>query len=360
MQKYFWLLLALFTVFTSSAVEVNDLYQAKVVVKSQSTSDREIALKKAMEIVLLKVGARQEILSQPEIRQAVNSFQQYLSQYGYQRIDNNNVLEVNFNEQKINQLFQDNNLPIWGNLRPKILLWLVEEDGLRRRIIGESADNPFPQIIEDFSSVSGLPISMPLMDLTDIGQIVLADIWGRFAEPIRQASSRYLAEASVVIRFSNASLLPSDEVASNCAPLCRQQYMLDWSLVAEQQHFGQQYQGQDPYQLLQTALEDIRQLIYQDYAHKTDNSRQLLIDVANIDNLPNYVAVADFLQSLSSVDSVQLIKAKGQNRRFSLTLLGSKSAFLSALKLNKQLKQYVDPLADPNEQTIPVFYWGAL
>ena len=34
-------------------------------------------------------------------------------------------LLANFNEDKINQLFYDANLPLWGSLRPQVLLWLI-------------------------------------------------------------------------------------------------------------------------------------------------------------------------------------------------------------------------------------------
>ena len=48
---------------------------------------------------------------------------------------------------------------------------------------------------------------MPLMDLTDANQLTTSDVWGRFQQPIKEASSRYLAEAIVVMRISNSSLL---------------------------------------------------------------------------------------------------------------------------------------------------------
>ena len=98
---------------------------------------------------------------------------------------------------------------MWGSLRPNVLLWLIDEKGLNRNIISNSSSSSLPQAINAFSNERGLPIMMPLMDFTDANQIKTSDIWGRFQQPIEEASSRYLAEAIVVIRISDSSLVES-------------------------------------------------------------------------------------------------------------------------------------------------------
>ena len=110
------------------------------------------------------------------------------------------------------------------------------------------------------------------------------------------------------------------------------------------------------------GLDDITEQIYQYYALSTTSQHDFVIEVANVDSLATYAKVFDFLSNLSAVKSVALLSAKGQSRRFQLQLLGSVEALLASLKLNKQLKQYIDPLADINNETgkalTPVFYWG--
>jgi len=89
--------------------------------------------------------------------------------------------------------------------------------------------------------------------------------------------------------------------------------------------------------------------------------------VVNIDSLATYVDVFEFLTNLSAVKTITLLSAEGASRRFNLQLLGSAEALLASLKLNKQLKQFIDPLARFNTTTldnetgdiaVPVFYWG--
>lgn len=379
----------------AQAVEVTDLYQASVAINSQTSGDRPSALKKALAAVMVKVGGKKSVLDNAVIKSALKNHQQYLSQYRYQnkpvRIDSSAqstrqqqqlFLIASFNEKKINSLFQQANLPLWGSLRPQVLLWLVEEQGFTRTIMANSTNSDLPFMVHDFSARRGLPMMMPLMDLTDASQLTISDIWGRFEQPVRAASARYFAEAIVVMRISNASLISQEannslktdapeQTTKNCGLLCiqpqqtpqsQQDYVLDWSLITNQQTFSQQYQGKERQELLQQGLDDITEQIYQYYALSTTSQHDFVIEVANVDSLATYAKVFDFLSNLSAVKSVALLSAKGQSRRFQLQLLGSVEALLASLKLNKQLKQYIDPLADINNETgkalTPVFYWG--
>ncbi len=376
MLRFLKLLGILLVVLPAHAVEVTDLYQAKVTVVSQSANDRNNALKRAMQAVLLKVGGQRSVLNNQAIKQGVSKYQQYIVQFSYKKENEQRLLIASFNEKKINQLFHQAQLPLWGNLRPQILLWLVQEQGLARNIIAESSLSIFPKQIQTFSIQRGLPISLPLMDLTDLNDISTADVWGRFSAPIKAASTRYQAEAVAVIRISNSSLLPQNNSSQECDLLCRQdQYALDWRLFTDAQTTSanmslredqnsipsdfsiNQLKGNDVSQLLTQALADITQQIYQYYALNITDNRQIEINVANINSMQRYVDVNHFLNNLSSVNSVQLISAQGENRRFLLHLLGSKSALLASLKLNKQLQQYVDPLAVIDVDAIPIFYW---
>ena len=393
------LVITSFLPFTAiEAVEVNDLYQATVTINSRNNTDRAIALKEALAAVMVKVGGNKSVLDNLIIKNSLNDYRIYLNQYRYQLdttsttkpiIDNQIqdkklLLLASFNEDKINQLFQQANLAIWGSLRPQILLWLVNEDGLIRTIMSNSTDSPLPLMVNDFSAQRGLPIIMPLMHLTDASQITLSDIWGRFEQPVRKASSRYLAETIVVMRISNSSLLAyepdikSGIEPNNCGLACtknlarEQGYTLDWSLFGlslkgDQRRFSQQYQGSERKKLLQQGLADITELIYQYYALSTTSNNDIIIEVANVDSLAIYVDVVDFLTNLSAVKSVTLLNAEGTSRRFNLQLLGSSNAFIASLTLNKQL--IIDPLARFNDITVnngtdeiavPTFYWGNL
>lgn len=344
------------------AIEVENLYSAEVAVASQSTSDREQALKNALRAIFVKVGGK--TIEHPLVDQAIKNYNFYVTQYQYVRSNKVTKLNVTFDEAKVNRLFKDSDLAIWGRLRPQVLVWLIQEEGFERNIISSTSESSLPQVIDDFSQLRGLPLVMPIMDLTDLTAITATDVWGRFSQPVAQASARYMAEAVVVIRVSNSSLINDDDPILDCA-LCQDKNIaVDWSLMTDAQRdqvqvFSEQYLGDNVNTLLVEALSDITDIIYQQYALSTSNNNEFEIDVANIASLADLIAVSDFLQELSAVQSVQLVSAQGTNRRFKLSLIGSQQALLASLKLSEQLNRFVDPLAAPETLTqVPVFYWG--
>ncbi|MBA6392312.1 DUF2066 domain-containing protein [Colwellia sp. BRX10-3] len=345
-----------------SAIEVGNLYSAKVAVASQSNDDRNQALQNALRAVLVKIGGKE--IEHPLITQAIKNYNNYVTQYQYIRSKDKALLNVAFDEDKINQLFKESDLAIWGRLRPQVMVWLIEENGFKREIISSTSNSLLPNVINDFSQLRGLPLVMPIMDLTDLTALTLSDVWGRFSQPVAQASARYMAEAVVVIRVSNSSLVAAEDDTVDC-PLCQENSLaVDWSLMtdAQSEHaqiFSEQYLGDNIDALLITALSDITDIIYQQYALSTTNSNEFQVDVANIASLAELIAVSEFLKELSAVQSVQLISVQGTNRRFKLSLIGSQQALFASLKLSEQLNRYIDPLAAPEGiEQVPVFYWS--
>jgi len=365
MFRYWLVLTIVFQMTSVVAIEVKDLYVSKVKVDSQTSAERRKALKAAMKGVIIKIGGKSSFLQQPAIKAALKNYNNYVRQYRYQRESMSNHLVVTFDEAKINKLIVQANLPIWGRLRPQILLWVLNEEGLNRSVVSDSTLSKLPIMVEEFSQARGLPIIMPLMDFTDSTQVSVSDLWGRFSQPIKKASSRYAPEAIVIIRISNSSLVPEAEI--DCELLCQQKsYAIDWSFISDtnqitaQEHnqkFGKQYLGGDKLVLLKQALDDITESVYQRYALSTTTSNEFTINVANINSFESYIDLVSFLKELSSVQKVKLIGADGSQRRFQLTLLGSQQSLLASLQLNTQLQQYIDPLAMVDLSIAPLFYW---
>lgn len=368
MSKYCLVFIAfvmsLITSTPSFSVEVKDLYVAKVSVASQSRKDRNNALKQAMRLVLVKVGGHKNVLDNQAIKQNLRAYNQFVTNYRYERINNEQFLQASFDSSKINNLFVNENLPMWGSLRPKVVLWLVNENGLLREAVTSENNPKLTHAVDDFSSRRGLPIEMPQLSQTADDSLTLSDIWGRFKEPIYHSSAPYLPEAIVIVRLSDNTLLSQEQVTlmKGCELLCQQAIALDWSFIStanndETQRFSERYYGVDSIELLTQALGDITDDIYQRYALTTNEKHQFFMDVANVDSLARYVKVSQFLQNLSAVQSVQLVSAIGSKRRFSLTLLGTEQSLLASLKLNNILTQYIDPLDPQSQGEIPIFYW---
>jgi hypothetical protein len=345
----------------TEAVEVTDLYRAVMVVDSQAETQRKAATKQALNEVLLKVGGKQSVLSNNLIRQAINNAERYQTQYHYQRKDNQLSLVVNFNDKKVNQLFKQANLPLWGSLRPQVLLWLVEQTENHKTVISDDDSSPINNIVNKFSAVRGLPIMMPSPVSVSNNSYQINDFWEYFPENIHQASQRYTADTHVVMRVSDSSLLTgqalkSKEINKNtydCGILCitpeiTKTTSLDWRIYSQGTLYVRQYQGEDKESLIRQGLSDITEFIYQSYALLTSTENDLVIEIRNINSLLTDTAVFNFISSLSSVNNITLLKATSDIRRYKLDLVGSEESFFAALKLNKNLKEYVAAEATGN------------
>ena len=115
------------------------------------------------------------------------------------------VLWMRFDEGAISKLLHDNQMPVWGRTRPATLLWLVVDDRRKRTLISNDKQAKARLIIEQQAKLRGLPLRLPLYDLTDRANLSVSDIWGNFEEAILRASSRYQTEAVLVGRVYRTS-----------------------------------------------------------------------------------------------------------------------------------------------------------
>jgi hypothetical protein len=340
----------------SEAIEVTNLYQASVDVDSQAPAQRQIATQKALQEVLLKVGGRQSILSNTLLQQAITSAERYQTQFHYQRKNNQLSVVINFNDKKVNQLFKQAKLPLWGSLRPQVLLWLIDEIDSQKTLISDDVSLPINSVINKFSVVRGLPVIMPSSVLVNENTYQISDFWEYFLENIQQASQRYLPDTHVVMRISDSRLvseqapkpLNTGEQSFDCGILCMTPEVtktieLDWRIYSQDTLYMRQYQGKDKESLIQQGLSDITEFIYQSYALLTTTENDLVIEIRNINSLLTDTTVFNFISSLSSVNNIILLNAKGNVRRYKLDLVGSEESFFAALKLNKKLKKHIEP-----------------
>lgn len=360
-----------FVSFKSVALEVNDLYQVLVKVEDQTSVKRKEAITTALRGVFLKVGGKSSVLEHKLLSNAIKKPNQYINQYRYQRNNDELSILVKFNEDKINQLFTQADLPLWGSLRPQVLIWLLDEQGASRHIVAYDEISDFPEVVNEFSKQRGLPILLPLMDLTDSEQIFLSDFWAYFPERVQEASQRYFADTVIVMRVSDSSLVNEADKKSAeehnhqaCDIPCvakeiKTAKALDWRLYTQGTLYIQRYKGNDKTQLITQGLSDISELIYQTYALSTTADNDFVIEVNNVTSLKSDMQLFDFLKDLSGVNTVTLISAQADVRRFQLDLTSSRTSFLASLRLNDKLTQQLEPNADNYNTELEGNYIGS-
>jgi len=191
---------------TVPAAEVAGLYQAEVTVSGQQREERRVALRVALEQVLVKVTGRRDVMVDAALTEAAKNPARYIQQYRYRTARDgvphgrSEMLWVQFDRGAINRLLREAELPIWGRARPSVVVWLAVERRGRRSLVGSDDAGVLRSTVEARAADRGLPLIVPLLDLEDQSRLRVSDVWGGFDDPVLAASRRYHGDAVLVAR----------------------------------------------------------------------------------------------------------------------------------------------------------------
>ena len=72
-------------------------------------------------------------------------------------------------------LVREANLPLWWNIRPKILTWVALDDG-ETRILAADEQHLLVGALQNRAKVRGISNTLPLMDINDLQLISYKEI----------------------------------------------------------------------------------------------------------------------------------------------------------------------------------------
>ena len=315
------------------ADEVANLYEASVPVANQDKDNRADAIRTAFTQVLIRVSGRSDITDAqqfPAIAQAVQTATRFAQQYRYIKTeptpDNQEpglVLWVRFDETALGNLLRNNQLPVWGTTRPATLLWLAVDNRGRRELLGADSRNAAYSILEDRAKLRGVPLRLPLLDLTDRTNLHVSDVWGNFESSILRASQRYQTEAVLVGRVFQSY---GDNWTGR------------WSLYVESGREDWTVNGSSLADVLTPGIDKTAQSLALRYAqvYQVDTGK-VLVEVKAIKGLADYNRVVKYLQSISHVTAVQPVELAAESAVFQLTIPGGRLAVARAVSLSRVL-----------------------
>lgn len=178
----------------SLAATVSDLYQVREPVASQQPEERDAALGRALDTLVLRLTGRSEAAQSPALAELRKDPQQIVSQYGYK----GDSLVVDFDPTSTDRSLRQAGLSLWGTNRPAILAWWLNETGEGASLIGDGQSSAMP--LSEAAQHRGLPLRLPLADLDE--QLVATPENLAASEPkgLRAASERYAADALLVVQ----------------------------------------------------------------------------------------------------------------------------------------------------------------
>ncbi|MGD8939235.1 MAG: DUF2066 domain-containing protein [Gammaproteobacteria bacterium] len=339
---------------TASAAEaaiVDGLYEAEVLVQSQSRSERDQAMSKALAQVFQKVSGRSSAQTIPGIADAISHADRFLQQYLYRGLHetqypvplaepNSQLAWFRFDEHAVNRVLRDNNLPVWGRTRPATLVWLGIEQNGSRYMLGSDSAEELRDVLEYEAQRQGMALVLPLLDLQDQRTLSFADLWGDFQDSILNASSRYQAEAVLVGRIS----LTSSDV-----------WQGRWTLYESGRSVSWQSQGNYSDEVVSTGVAGTVEALANRYAQAPSDDKPgvVLLAVTGVTSLKDYARVSSYLSSLELVKDIQPTVIGDNSARFRLDIRGNGEGLAQTIKLGNVLQEEQITIETPMPNTSP-------
>ncbi|MDH5300644.1 MAG: DUF2066 domain-containing protein [Gammaproteobacteria bacterium] len=346
MMKRVFLLLTFLSLGFSGALQATtlpNLYEVITTVPDQTNETRQLAISQAFDELLVRVTGDAGVVLRPELAKLRASAAQWVRQFSYERVtppapppsaDGSKVappkpylqLRAKFDEEPVNEALWKNKLPVWGKVRPSVLVWLaVQSDDRRFMMDPNDPSNELVQSLRSNSERRGVPLVMPMMDLEDQLNMNYATAWEGTDDQIMKASKRYAPEAVLVGRISN------DGFGG---------WKVRWSLY--QQGVPYHWSVADITNLTQVAaigIDGVADNLAQRYAHVGEGeSGAYWLEITDVKSLQDYARVGRYLKSLAAVDGLELQSVIEDQLSFRVNVRGGIASLEQAISLGSTLK----------------------
>ena len=311
------ILLCFFTCFSLAiyAQEAPNLYRAVVAVPDKTSESREAGINAAFAKVIIKLTGNSTVMQSPQLQPFLTDPRTLMDAVGFRDLPNQDDatsiaigLDVSFDQQIVDRLIRQAQLPILPSNRPKILVWIIADDiSFGRRFINE----PIAQqtIANDYSTQllaavdnamqgRAVPYLLPIYDLEDQLSLPLNQAWSLNADLIAAATQRYKADGWFAIRLYTAS---NGEIRGA------------WVYQSSGKRQLNDFRSTDMDSAIESAVDDILDGLMEAYTYVPQlDTNQLLVQIDGVSSLTSYRTLLDFFTDLQIVDSVQLYSVKAQ------------------------------------------------
>lgn len=195
----------------SWSATVAGLYAVRVPVADQSPAEMQRAAREGLSEVVVRLTGRHAALEAPALKPELDRADQWLSKFSFEQVPPakpgdvaQTRLLMSFDPQQVAALVTRAGLPMWGENRPAVLVWLVVDAGGRQFGTAQSQPDAFAALV-DAANRRGLPILQSMGDLEDETALPPDGAWNFDAAAIGAASARYRADAQLIARVKPES-----------------------------------------------------------------------------------------------------------------------------------------------------------
>ncbi len=312
-------------------VVVDDLYVAEVLVEDESPRQLRNGARAGLLQVLVRVSGTLKVEESSLVRSSLRNPAAYYYQYSYETTDqtlllgesevNAKTLRLHFEPSAIARLLRDANLPIWGNNRPSVLLWVAVSEGQSRRILGEADSSEVVAVLVDQARLRGLPVTFPILDIEDASQVSAAEVWGAFLERIDGASDRYNPDSVLTARIHSE---PGERWSGR------------WSYRTADAWESLESAGYSSDELIRGMVNQLADELAGRFALGSSRAR-IRLKVENVEDVAQYAAVTRYLEELTPVVSSSIVALDGDIAEFELETEGQYLQLIEIIKLDERL-----------------------
>jgi uncharacterized protein len=275
----------------ANAIELHDLYEVKVPVKSRESEQRMQAFKQALITVMTRITGNRNINSKADVAGLLESPSRYIQQYRYLDAEGDAsqlILWVRFDGGALERRLAAAGLPVWGTERPVVLIWLAIQGMGQRYLVGEDKAPIMRDVMQTTAKERGITLIFPLLDLEDQNRVNIADVIGEFDNRVRQASARYPADVIVVGRAT---------------ALNDGYWRAHWSAYFGDQKSEWTSGGNLVEQMLSEGIHKLTDILSGQLAIHGSGGEDTVValEVDKVDTLEDYVHLRTYLTSLSQV-----------------------------------------------------------
>lgn len=283
----------------------------------------------AFDQVIRRIAADPDVLSHPVVQQERQRANTYVKQFEAIRTEQGPAVRVLMDQLKIQQLFREQQLLIWGSRRPQSLVWLVQQDAQGRQFISQR-QHELVVAMQQRAQQRMIPLIWPLYDMEDLLSVTETDVWAGFWQQIRSASNRYQPDLVVTVQLS--------EQQSEAGF----QYQLFWQLDQQGRVDRFELAGKEPEQLAIDFIDALADLLAQRFAVRyLTESEALELMVTGASDWADWVRLQRVLGSFPGVGQVDLVKRSGDWLQLRLQLSIPPEEWLQLVALEPALSVLV-------------------
>lgn len=334
---------------TTFAVVVQGLFEVEMPVPDETRPIRQAALADGLAEVLVRISGDRNILLKikpPSANAYVKQFRYIAIEPGAKDVKKQGQAEaqvitqrnlwVQYNATRIMDLLRKNAIPIWGEHRSQVVIWLAVRDGTNQYILRDQDISLIKTQANNSFQRRGIPAIWPHNDGRDQRELRFADVWAGFAEPVQQASKRY-ATGPVV----SASMTWNGY-----------SWIGNWSLFMGRDSRRWTLKEQGYEDLISQGIDLVADAMGQKFAVLeaigTEGLKQILVEIDQVESVKKFRHVQKYLSSLPVVQSVRLSQVESERVAFKLTLRSEVDDFLELIKADAKMM----PLLTADAETV--------